>query len=226
MIALIPARGGSKGLPGKNIKILKDKPLIAYAIESALKAKSIKRVIVSTDDLEIAKVAKSYGAEVPFLRPKRLATDDASAIDVYLHFISYMDEQEQDISDFIVLQPTSPFRTAKHIEEAIDLYKEKNADSVISYCPENHPVKWHKYVSEEGRFEEIFDKVKIANRQEERISYYPNGAIFIFKRHLIENKKYYSDSSFAYIMNRNDSVDIDTQEDFDYAEYLFERKNY
>lgn len=126
MIAIIPARGGSKGLPGKNIKFLNGKPLIAYTIEAALKAKHVHRVIISTDDLEIADTAKKYGAEVPFMRPEYLATDDALAIDVYKYTLSRLSETEGTIiTDFMVLQPTSPLRTATDIDKAITIFKEK-----------------------------------------------------------------------------------------------------
>lgn len=223
MIAIIPARGGSKGLPGKNILELNGKPLIAYTIEAALISKYITRVILSTDDMEIAKVAKHYGAEVPFMRPIDLATDTAKAIDAYKYTYERIEKEENiEISEFVILQPTSPFRTAKHIDEAIDLYKDKKADSVISYCPEHHPIIWHKYITEAGKIESIFEGT-IRNRQEEKPTYFPNGAIYIFKREIIEQDLYYTDNSFAYVMNRKDSIDIDTIEDFQYAEFLFAR---
>jgi|TARA_R100000501_G_C2616472_1_gene109998 N-acylneuraminate cytidylyltransferase/CMP-N,N'-diacetyllegionaminic acid synthase len=221
MLAIIPARGGSKGLPGKNIKELNGKPLIAYTIEAALKSKYITRVIVSTDDIEIVKVAKQYGAEVPFVRPSYLATDAAKAIDAYKYTYERLEKEEKkEISEFVVLQPTSPFRTEKHIDKAIELFKEKKADSVISYCQEYHPIVWHKYITEAGKIESIFED-KINNRQEEKPTYFPNGAIYIFKRKLIDQEVYYTNNSFAYIMSRKDSVDIDTIEDFEYAGFLF-----
>jgi N-acylneuraminate cytidylyltransferase/CMP-N,N'-diacetyllegionaminic acid synthase len=223
MIAIIPARGGSKGLPGKNIRNLNGKPLIAYTIEEALKSKYITRVILSTDDVEIAKVAKQYGAEVPFMRPSHLATDAAKAIDAYKYTYERLEKEENiEISEFVILQPTSPFRTANHIDQAIDLYNDKKADSVISYCPEHHPIIWHKYITEAGKIESIFEGT-IRNRQKEKPTYFPNGAIYIFKRKIIEQELYYTDNSFAYIMNRKDSVDIDTIDDFEYAEFLFAR---
>ena len=223
MIAIIPARGGSKGLPGKNIRNLNGKPLIAYTIEEALKSKYITRVILSTDDVEIAKVAKQYGAEVPFMRPSHLATDAAKAIDAYKYTYERLEKEENiEISEFVILQPTSPFRTANHIDQAIDLYNDKKADSVISYCPEHHPIIWHKYITEAGKIESIFEG-STRNRQEEKPTYFPNGAIYIFKRKIIEQELYYTDNSFAYIMNRKDSVDIDTIDDFEYAEFLFAR---
>ena len=141
MIAIIPARGGSKGLPGKNIRPLNGKPLIAYAIEAALKAKNIDRVIISTDDEEIAKIAVEYGAELPFMRPEFLASDTAQAVDNYIYTIGRLEEESgEKIDAFVVLQPTSPLRIAEDVDGAVDLFLQKDADSVISYTPEAHPV--------------------------------------------------------------------------------------
>ncbi|MDP2692338.1 MAG: acylneuraminate cytidylyltransferase family protein [bacterium] len=222
MIAIIPARGGSKGLPGKNIKLLNGKPLIAYTIEAALKAKHVHRVILSTDDIDIADTAKKYGAEVPFMRPETLATDNALAIDVYKYTLNRLSETEGSIiSEFIVLQPTSPLRTVTDIDNAITLFKEKDADSVISFCQEHHPIKWHKYVTPEGKLESIFENT-IGNRQSEKPTYFPNGAIYVFKCNILDTKSYFTDKSYAYIMDRRHSVDIDTLEDFEYAEFLIE----
>lgn len=225
MIAIIPARGGSKGLPGKNIRPLNGKPLIAYAIEAALKAKNIDRVIISTDDEEIAKIAVEYGAELPFMRPEFLASDTAKAVDNYIYTIGRLEEESgEKIDAFVVLQPTSPLRIAEDIDGAVDLFLQKDADSVISYTPEAHPVKWHKYLDPEGRFENIFDD-NIANRQDNRPSYYPNGAVYVFRTSMIRDRKYYTDKSYAYVMPRTRSVDIDFIEDFEYAEFLIQRRN-
>lgn len=223
MIAIIPARGGSKGLPGKNIKKLLDKPLIAWTIEAAKKSKYIDRIIVSTDDTEIAEIAKQYGAEIPFLRPKELASDTSLAVDNYIYTINRLKREENiDIERFVVLQPTSPLRIAADIDNAIELFEKKNADSVISYTKEAHPVTWHKYIDQEGKMEDILPNT-IANRQENRISYYPNGAVYVFRSDLIYKRTYTSKKTFAYIMPRNRSVDIDYQEDFDYVEFLLSR---
>lgn len=220
MIAIIPARGGSKGLPGKNIKLLHGKPLIAYTIEAALKAKGISRVIVSTDDENIAKVALEYGAEIPFMRPDFLATDEATSLEVYKYTLERLEKEDNIcIEDFVVLQPTSPLRNEQHIDEAIALFHDKNAHSVISYCKEAHPILWHKYITEEGKFEEIFEGNYQKNRQEIKATYFPNGAIYIFKKSILVNGNYYNDHSFAYLMDRLFSVDIDTEADFRYAEW-------
>lgn len=224
MIAIIPARGGSKGLPGKNVRPLNGKPLIAYAIEEALKAKHIDRVIISTDDEEIARVAVEYGAELPFMRPAELASDTAMAIDNYIYTIGRLEiESGKSIDAFVVLQPTSPLRIAEDIDGAIELFKQKGADSVISYCQEAHPVTWHKYLDEDGHFVDIFE-ANIKNRQENRESYYPNGAVYVFRTSMIRERKYYTDNSYAYVMPRIRSVDIDFIEDFEYAEFLLMRR--
>jgi N-acylneuraminate cytidylyltransferase/CMP-N,N'-diacetyllegionaminic acid synthase len=226
MIAIIPARSGSKGLPGKNIKLLEGKPMIAYTIEAALKSEKIKKVIVSTDSKEIAEIAIKFGAEVPFLRPNHLASDTALAIDNYIYTINRLnDENDYDIESFVVLQPTSPLRTSKDIDAAIDLFQKRDADSVVSYCKESHPIKWHKNINNLGLIIPIFEE-KIANRQEELPTFYPNGAIFIFKYSLLNLRKYYPDKSYAYIMDKKNSVDIDFIEDFEYVEFLLKKSKF
>ncbi|MBY0540640.1 MAG: acylneuraminate cytidylyltransferase family protein [Campylobacterales bacterium] len=227
MIAIVPARGGSKGLPGKNIKNLLGKPMIAYTIEEALKSKYITEVIISTDCNEIEKVAIKYGAKSPFLRPEYLATDSAKAIDNYIYTIDRLNKEfTYDIKDFVLLQPTSPLRTVEDIDKSIELFKDKNADSVISYTEEHHPIEWHKYITQDGKFKNIFEE-KLLNRQEIKKSYFPNGAVFVFGYELIKQGRYYSDNSYAYVMPRNRSVDVDTIEDFRYIEFLLqERSNY
>lgn len=225
MIAIVPARGGSKGLPGKNIKNLLGKPMIAYTIEEALKSKYITEVIISTDCNEIEKVAIKYGAKSPFLRPEYLATDSAKAIDNYIYTIDRLNKEfAYDIKDFVLLQPTSPLRTVEDIDKSIELFKDKNADSVVSYTEEHHPIEWHKYITEDGKFENIFEE-KLLNRQEIKKSYFPNGAVFVFDYRLIKQGKFYSDNSYAYIMPRNRSVDVDTIEDFKYIEFLMKGSN-
>jgi len=225
MLAIIPARCGSKELPGKNIRDLCGKPMIAYTIEAALRSKYIKNVIVSTDCKEIEDVAKEFGAKSHFLRPEELALDDSKAIDNYIYTVDRLNNDfDYSIDSFVVLQPTSPFRRESDIDNAIDIFKEKNADSVVSYTKEQHPIEWHKYLTEEDRFENIFDE-RLLNRQKFKPSYFPNGAIYVFNYELIKQNLYYSDNSYAYIMPRSRSVDVDTLEDFQYAEFLMRQKN-
>lgn len=225
MLAIIPARGGSKGLPGKNIKELAGKPLIAYTIEAALKAKHIDRVVVSTDDEEIARIAKAYGAEIPFMRPDFLATDTAMSIDCYIYTIDRLEKENgENIAAFVVLQPTSPLRLPEDIDGAIELFMQKEADSVVTYTKENHPIYWHKKITADNKIEDIFDPT-FANRQELPVTYYPNGAVYVFRSSLIRQRQYYTDKSYAYIMPRSRSVDIDYAEDFAYAGHLLQQKS-
>ncbi len=224
MIAIIPARGGSKGVPGKNIKLLRGKPLIAYTIEAALEAESVTEVIVSTDDEAIAKVAREYGAKVPFLRPKELSTDNAQAIDSYIYTVERLNEEfGYKIRDFIVLLATTPLRTSKDIDDAVQMYKEKNAYSVISYVEGCSPITGFKYLNDDNSFEHIFPD-SLANRQEMKEAYIPNGAVYVFSLNLLKQGTYFSDKSYAYIMPKSRSIDIDTLEDFEYAEFLLGRK--
>ncbi|WP_405369159.1 cytidylyltransferase domain-containing protein [Nonlabens sp. Asnod2-A12] len=221
MIAIIPARGGSKGLIGKNIKLLAGKPMIAYTVEAALNSKHISEVIVSTDDPNIAKIAKQFGAQVPYLRPDNLATDSSRSIDVLNYVIDRFDQENvTNVRNLVVLQPTSPLRKSHHIDEAIELFINKNADSVISYCKESHSIFWHKEIKDDGKFVNIFEGDFLKNRQDIKTTYYPNGAIYVFKRDLLIKNKYYSERSYGYVMDRSSSIDIDDIDDFNYAHFL------
>ena len=193
---------------------------VAYTIEAALKSKSIDHVILSTDDEEIAAVAKKYGAEVPFMRPAELASDTAMAVDNYIYTIGRLEKEwNTKIDSFVVLQPTSPLRIAEDIDGAVELFNARNADSVVTYVKEAHPIFWHKKIDENNKLEDIFEGT-IANRQELPITYYPNGAVYVFSTEMIRQKKYYTDKSYAYIMPRERSIDIDFIDDFKYAEFL------
>jgi CMP-N,N'-diacetyllegionaminic acid synthase len=225
MLAIIPARGGSKGLPGKNTRMLLGKPLIAYTIEAALNAKHISRVIVSTDDANIAEVARSAGAEIPFLRPTELAQDKSLAIDTYLYTVDQLTTAEKPIQDLVVLLPTAPLRNFRDIDEAIELFREKKADSVVSYYKAEHPLQWYKFIEDEGTLKSVFPEGdRLANRQDEKPAYLPNGAIYVFNYSMLKNKRvYYTDKSYPYLMPAGRSVDIDTLEDFEYAEFLIKK---
>lgn len=222
MIAIIPARGGSKGLPGKNIKKLFGKPLIAYTIEAALRSEQIEEVFVSTDDPDIASIAEDYGAKCPGLRPAGLARDDSRAIDTYLYTVELLNQSNNyTIDEFAVLQPTSPLRTADDIDKTIDLFYFNNADSAATFTKESHPIAWHKRLEPDGRIRPIDNVDQLLNRQDIPATYYPNGAVLILKYMLLKKiNSYYTDRSFAYLMPYDRSVDIDTIDDFNYAEYL------
>lgn len=226
MLAIIPARGGSKEIPGKNIKLLCGKPLIVYTIEAAMAAKSVDRIILSTDDPEIAKIAGKYDVEIPFMRPAHLAKDDSLAIDNYIYTIDRLNAiSSTQYNEFVVLQPTSPLRSVSDIDNAIKLFHEKNADSLISVCEASHPPLWAKKIDLLGRLEEYFNiNIGNKNRQELEMAYMPNGTIFILKLSLLKKLySYYSDNTYAFIMPPERSLDIDALLDFEFAEFLMRK---
>jgi CMP-N-acetylneuraminic acid synthetase len=223
-LAIIPARGGSKRLPRKNVLELADKPLIAWTIEAALGCPFLDEVMVTTDDDEIAKVARLYQASVPFLRPADLATDSAASFDAIKHAIDFYKHDLAREFDFVVLlQPTSPLRSASNISEAIEILTEKNADAVISVCESEHSMFWMNTLPVDKSLTKFLsDKVKNHRSQDIPKSYRLNGAIYICKSsRLIEEKSFFiEDNIFAYVMDKKKSVDIDDSDDFNYASYL------
>ncbi len=227
MVAIIPARGGSKGLPGKNVKLLNGKPLIAYTIEAALKSDYINHVIVTTDSKEIADAAKRYGADIPFIRPDELAGDTSSAVDVYLHAVNFIKNKDVNIDEFIVLLPTAPMRTSKHINEAIELFRNSDAKTLISVKEADIPVTWYLNKDSNNRLVNAgFGKGNaINNRQLNQKYFIPNGAIYILNYDLLATQRtYYCDNTIAYEMNAEDSIDIDTLFDFKLAEFFMSEK--
>ena len=224
MIAIIPARGGSKGLNKKNIRELGGKPLIHWTIKAAIEAKGIERVILSTDDAEIAELCKTTGVEIPFMRPDSLAQDDSLAIDNYIYTMEKMiNEFHYKKDEFIVLLPTTPFRNANDIENAISIFYKNKADSVISCCKLTHPINWILSINQFGLIKK--KNYELKNRQDEEVKYLPNGGIFILKYSLIKKYySYYSDNTYAYIMPAERSAEIDTENDFEYVEYLLFKK--
>lgn len=224
MIAIIPARGGSKGLPGKNIKKLLGKPLIAYTIEAALKSKTVSDIIVSTDCKKIASVAVNHGAKCPFMRPAALAKSTSNIVDAITYTITKLHKtQNYNIEEFILLQPTSPLRIAKDIDNAVKLFKKKKANAVISVTQSPQSLEWFKYLTPNNKIISIYKQNK-PNRQDYKKIYYTNGAVYVFNYGFFKKKSFYSDKTFAYIMPRNRSVDIDTMEDFLYAQFLLNLK--
>jgi N-acylneuraminate cytidylyltransferase/CMP-N,N'-diacetyllegionaminic acid synthase len=225
VLAIIPARGGSKGLPGKNIKSLYGKPLIAWTIEEAKKSNYIDKILVSSDDKEIIEIAKKYRAEVPFVRPKELASNTAKGIDVIKHAINYFKEEFKII---ILLQPTSPLRTVKDIEKAFNEFEREKVKAVVSVCELEHPLQWTGTLPANLNMKNfIRNSIKNTNRQELEIYYRLNGAIYISEiNYLKENNGFLGSETYAFLMNRENSVDIDDIIDFKLAEILLkERKN-
>ena len=224
MLAVIPARGGSKGVPGKNIKELAGKPLIAYTIEAALTSAVFEKVIVSTDSRKIAEIAVRYGAEVPFLRPKEISGDMTSSDDVILHALEYFGKSGVEFDEVCKLQPTSPFREASHIKEAYSLFQERKADFLVSVCKCEHSPLWSGVIGEDLRLDNfISNEVKRACRQKLPIYYRLNGAIYMGKTEsFIKNRNFLGKNSVAYIMAQEVSIDIDSLLDFRVAEIIME----
>ena len=222
MLAIIPARGGSKGLPRKNVLDLGGVPLIAHTIIAAKEALSIDRVIVSTDDDEIMSIAKALGVEIPFRRPSKLSGDTSRAMDVYNHAIEELELTCSKITEFCILLPTSPLRSAKHIDEAYSLFVNRKADSVISVSDYEHPVEWALESGLDKRLVPLFNGHQNKNRQELRTIMRPNGAIYIFKRDFWDlDQGYYSQKTYGYYMSPEFSIDIDTALDLEVAKILF-----
>ncbi|MBO8157764.1 MAG: acylneuraminate cytidylyltransferase family protein [Bacillaceae bacterium] len=223
-LAIIPARGGSKGLKRKNLLPLNGIPLIEYTIKSALKCSEIHRVIVSTEDREIANVAIQSGAEVPFLRPHHLATDEATTIDVLVHVIQEMDKEDQ-FDNIVLLQPTSPLRNEKHISEALQLFQDKGRNPVVSVCEAFTHPNICKKISDGKLVNYVKYDKNLTRRQDFEAVYQLNGAIYITTRDMILYKnKLYDEIAYPYIMDKQFSVDIDDQLDFKLAEIILKEK--
>lgn len=226
MLAVIPARGGSKGVPDKNIRKMAGEPLLAYTVQAALESGIFERVIVSTDSHQIAQEAERCGAEVPFMRPEELSGDLISSDDVIVHALNYYQKHGEIYETVCKLQPTSPLRTALHIREAYQLFLEREADSVISVCMCEHSPLWSGIIEEDLRLDFfISNDAKRACRQEMPTYYRLNGAIYMAKAECLTiNKSFFGKNSIAYIMSQENSIDIDSELDFKIAEMLFEFK--
>lgn len=225
-IAIIPARGGSKRLPGKNIKDLAGKPMIAWTIEAALDSGVFDYVFVSTDCEEIAQIAKDFSAEVPFLRPEELANNTATTNDVVTHLVGWFEkEYDQKVATIAILQPTSPLRNSLHIKEAMSLMQEKSAKAIVSVCELEYRIQFCNKLSSEGSMKG-FIKPQDMKRTQDLDSYFRlNGAIYLFDREYVNRLgELYSEGTFAYIMSSKVSIDIDTEDDFELAEYFVYRQ--
>ncbi|WCR26233.1 acylneuraminate cytidylyltransferase family protein [Paenibacillus thiaminolyticus] len=220
-LAIIPARGGSKGLPRKNVKPLIDKPLIAWTIEQALQSRYIDRVIVSTEDEEIAEVSRKFGAEVPFLRPSELAGDESSVIES----VMYVLERITDYENVVLLQPTSPLRVSEDIDNCLEWLMNNEVDSVVSVTsPEKSPY-WCYRVDEHSRLLPLFSIENNLPRQQLPQAFVLNGAVYAMKvEHLVRRKGFVTEHTLGYKMPIERSIDIDSELDFWLCEKLLEEK--
>ena len=223
-LSLIPARGGSKRIPRKNLIPFDGQPLLAHTILAALHASRIARVIVSTDDQEIADIARSFGAEVPFLRPREMARDESPVMETISHALNMVEKEGSHIHAVVLLQPTSPFRTSTHIDEAIAIFESTNADTVTAVRPGlEHP--YYAWKIESGRLLPFFtlEHQKMI-RQELPPVYVENGSIYVIRRDVVATGKIYGKKIAPYVMDLDSSLDIDAPSDLQRAEYLLAKR--
>lgn len=223
VLALIPARGGSKGIPRKNIKALAGKPLIGWTIDAAKQASCINRIVVSTEDEEIAGVARELGADVPFLRPAELAADDTPGMAPVLHAI----EQLPQFDWVLLLQPTSPLRTHADIEAIWQLCQDRGASSAVSVTEVGKHPYWVYAKDDLGRIQPfIAGRPDVTRRQDLPSAYALNGALYLAKiEWLLQQGGFIGAETFGYVMPPERSVDLDTPQDWRWVEYLLEQEN-
>ena len=222
--AVILARGGSKRLPGKNVRPLCGKPLVAYTIDAARAAASLDRFIMSTDDPEIARVAAAHGAEVPFLRPAALATDHSPPTEALAHAADWLERNGPPVDTIVLLQATSPMRRSAHIDGAVALFRSSGVDTVTSVSPAPAHPYWC-WKPSGGEIEPFFSAAHIAMpRAELPPALIENGAVYVFRRSLLKDGTPYGARVAGYVMDAADAVDVDTLEDFEYAEFLLGRR--
>jgi len=223
VLALITARGGSKSIPKKNIAPLAGKPLIAWTIEAALQSRGLNRVIVSTDDKEIAQVGRDWGAEVPFMRPAELAQDDSPHIAVLEHAIRWLKAHDAACPHYIMtLQPTSPLRTAEDIDGAIQIAEARDAIAVVSVCETEHHPYLSKRILEDGTLADfVSSDIAYLCRQALPPAYALNGAIYLNRcESLLRDKTFLPQGAYGYIMPHERSLDIDSLWDFYLADLI------
>jgi len=224
VLGVITARGGSKGIPGKNIKLLAGKPLIAWTIESALKSKALTDVVVSTDDEEIARVAKEWGADVPFMRPPELAEDATPHLPVMRHAVETVEGMRNTRYDYaVILQPTSPFRRAQYIDDTVSLLRRESTDSAVTvYEIDNkmHPVRVKKLINNRV-LPYCLEEPTSYRRQDYPAAYKRSSDVYCMTRAcLIEQESLYGTSTAGLIVPSDFVIDIDTPLDWMIAEEL------
>lgn len=220
-LAVILARSGSKGLPDKNIKNMAGKPLLAYSIEAALESEMFDIVHVSTDSETYSDIAKKFGADVPFLRESSLASDNSSSWDA-MRFVVEEYEKRGNVFDTVtLLQPTSPLRDVIDIKHAFKVFQDNDASSVVSVCEVDHSPLLCNNLPEDNSLNGFIDVDKVGRRQDMKTFYRINGAIYIQKTSALMNRETpYGEKSYAYIMDKSHSIDIDDKMDFLIAETI------
>lgn len=224
-IAIIPARSGSKGLKDKNIKLLNGKPLIAYTIEVAKESGIFDEIFVSTDSEEYAKIAKAWGASIPFLRSEELASDNAATWDVVKDALQHYKKQGHEFDTVALLQPTSPLRKSEDIKLGYSMMNRKKANAIVGVCEMDHSPLWCNTIPEDGSLDNFLSKDLVGLPRQSLPSYYRiNGALYITKvNYLMSADDIYQSGCYACIMKKENSVDIDDAMDFMIASTLLEQ---
>lgn len=229
ILAIIPARGGSKGVPGKNIKLLNGKPLLGYTVEIALQSQYLTEVVVSTEDEQIREVAKNLGIKVPFIRPMALAQDNTPTIDVIIHALEWYKNQTIFFDAVCLLQVTSPFRTLDFLDKAIEKFMASDCDSLVSVqkVPYEYNPHWTFEVNEEGNLKIATGETEIIpRRQELPIAYHRDGSVYFTKTEVLLKQNSLYGKSTAFIESNPDFyVNIDTMEDWEKAEEMIQNKS-
>lgn len=224
ILAVIPARGGSKGLPRKNVLPLAGKPMIAWSIEEAKGSRYIDHVMVSTDDNEIAAVSRQYGADVPFMRPEELAEDGSTTMDVALHAV----EQLPEYDILVILQPTSPLRISEDIDQTLERLIDENATSSVSVTEPPKSPYWSYQLTENNRLNTLVDEQLASKRRQDLPNAYVlNGAVYAVCINEMKNSKsFVTADTVAHIMPPQRSLDIDTAFDFKLVEFYMQESDY
>jgi len=223
-LGVIPARGGSKGIPRKNLALLGGRPLLAHAAEAAAQSKRLTRVILSTDDAEIAAVGRSFNVEAPFMRPAELAKDDTPMLPVLQHAVRTLEQQGDRYDAVCLLQPTSPLRTGEAVDDCIRMLEESGADAVVTVCevPHHYNPHWVYFGDpESGLRLSTGEAEPIGRRQALPPAYHREGSIYVTRRDvLIEQNSIYGSRLLGYVVDQQQSVNIDAPADLARAEMI------
>lgn len=224
IIAIIPARGGSKGIPKKNITLLNGNPLLYYTAQAAEGSKYLDDVYLSTEDPTISKIGLELGMSI-IKRPRKLATDATKGIDVVKHAISYLSKKNVDIDVIVILQPTSPLRTSSDIDGCIEMLVKNNLDSVISMVNVRQHPNWMFRMDKMRRVTPIYPELNTRRQQHEKL-FYPNGAVFVSTINFVlkQNSIMYGGACGGYVMDEDRSIDIDTPYDLEVCQYLLTQR--
>jgi len=227
-LGIIPARGGSKGIPRKNLKLLCGKPLLQYTAAAALQARQLSRVVLTTEDEEIADVGRSLGLDVPFIRPADLARDDTPTLPVLQHAVEFLEKQGERFEAVCLLQPTNPLCSARIIDQCIQMLKEGSADAVVTILPvptEYNP-HWVYFQRENGTLKlSTGKKSPIPRRQELPVAFHREGSVYVTRRDVVmEQNSLYGEHLLGCLISSDSSVNIDRLEDLERAELLISSK--